>query len=318
MTTVSVVISTYSKQKVNEVMDCLSSIQKQVLAPSEIILVLDPDQELINFYKEKIPMNVKIAVSKNFGLSEARNEGIRNSSGEIVAFIDDDAIADKNWLEQIVKNYTDLSVIGVGGLIKPFWDSARPRWFPEELDWIIGCSYKGLPEKKSSVRNPIGCNMSFRHSVFEKIGYFSSDLGRYGRKLLDGEEAEFSLRALNIIPYSQIIYDPFSIVYHRVGANRLTVRYVGVRAFYQGVSKGILANVKANSQPLSLEKDYFKFLIQKAFFRRLKGIYTYRNMAQLVVLSFSLFTVFVGYLFGLSKKNQKKTSEKNMNKSYIH
>ena len=185
---VSVIISTYSEDMLNLVLDCVESLKKQTVSPKEIILVLDPVQSLVDFYRARLPPDIKIIKSKGFGLSEARNAGVRSAEGDIVAFIDDDAIAEEHWLENLIINYDDSSVVGVGGLIRPLWEEKRPRWMPEELYWIIGCSYKGLPECKTCVRNPIGCNMSFRKSVFDKAGLFTTSIGRFGKKLLAGEE----------------------------------------------------------------------------------------------------------------------------------
>jgi len=154
-----------------------------------------------------------------------------------VAFIDDDAVADREWRGNLLKNYEVSEVVGVGGLIKPLWEGDRPGWFPEELDWVVGCSYKGLPNCKAFVRNPIGCNMSFRREVFEKVGYFRSDVGRFGKRLLSGEEPEFSMRIFRRFPEAKIVYDPSAVVYHKVSGNRLGLRYLFVRSFNEGVQK---------------------------------------------------------------------------------
>ena len=303
---ISVIISTYSKDKFNEVRDCILSLRKQSVEPLEIIVVLDPSQDLIDFYKSHLPLDVKIAVSRDFGLSAARNAGVKISQGDILAFIDDDAKADNDWLKHMLTNYSDISVIGVGGVVKPLWASERPFWFPEELDWIIGCSYKGLPAKKAIVRNPIGCNMSFRRFVFEKIGHFCSDVGRHGKKLLlDGEEAEFCLRASNSLPSSKVVYDPLAIVYHKVEARRLTIKYVTKRAFYQGISKARIANYELGSKALSPEREYFKSILLKAIPSRIKHVYRPKNLSQLAVLGFSSLFVLTGYFLGKVTKRSK-------------
>jgi glycosyltransferase involved in cell wall biosynthesis len=110
MKEVSVVISTYSRKRLGQVLECLGSLRKQSLLPKEIILVLDPDQQLIEFYKSRLPSFVKILVSEGFGLSLARNKGIKGARSEIVAFIDDDALAKNNWLEKLVENYGKVLV----------------------------------------------------------------------------------------------------------------------------------------------------------------------------------------------------------------
>lgn len=298
---VSVVISTYAIDRLSYVLGCIESLKKQSLLPKEIILVLDQDHHLIEFYKSHMPDGVKIIVSEGYGLSKARNAGVKNTEGEIVAFIDDDAIADKHWLENLVKNYDDPCVVGVGGFIKPMWGSGRPKCFPEELDWIVGCSYKGLPRRKSSVRNPIGCNMSFRKSIFEKVGYFKADIGRFGKKLLAGEEAELSIRVREKIPKSKIVYDPSVVVYHIVHKSRTNLTYLMKRSFYEGASKALITNSKSNPlEALSTEDRYLKYLLKVAIPLRLKRIHKFESICQLMILVISICSVLTGYLVGLS------------------
>lgn len=293
---VSVVVSTYSVDRLSQVLECIKSLKRQTILPEEIILVLDPDQDLVSFYKSQLLDGVKIVVSEGFGLSEARNAGVKNVEGEIIAFIDDDAVAEKNWLEKLVENYNDPFVVGVGGLIRPLWKGKGPVWFPEELNWIVGCSYKGLPEHRAIVRNPIGCNMSFRKSVFEKVGFFRCDIGRFGKKLLGSEEMELSLRILEKIADSKIMYEPSAVVYHRVNKNRANLRYLWKRSFYEGVSKALITSSKQNSSTaLSTEDRYLKYLFKVAIPSRVKRIYRFSNLCQLVMLFFSLCAVFIGF-----------------------
>lgn len=298
----SVVISTYSVERFNDVLECITSLSKQTLLPYEIILALDPDEKLRDFYASRIPSHVKIVISEEKGLSNARNAGVRRALGDVVAFIDDDAFADKEWLRNLVKNYDDSNVLGVGGFIKPIWESRRLGWFPEELDWVVGCSYKGLPEHKSYVRNPIGCNMSFRKEVFERVGYFKSNIGRVGKKLVGSEEAEFSIRLLRKFPKSKIIYDPSSIVYHKVPNSRASFRYLMKRSFYEGFSKALITNYKPNPlNSLSTEEDYLKYLLKNAVPLRLKRFYIFDNICQLMTILISTCSVLAGYIIGFAR-----------------
>lgn len=295
----SVVVSTYTIDRLNDVLECISSLKRQTLQPLEIILVLDNDVGLVDFYRSCVSGDVKIVVSDGFGLSNARNAGVKSAEGEIVAFIDDDALADKRWLENLVRDYEDPLVLGVGGLIKPLWESKRPSWFPEELDWIVGCSYKGLPENKAIIRNLIGCNMSFRKSVFGKAGYFSTDIGRVGSKLAAHEDTEFSIRVTEKIPDHKILYDPDAVVHHKVPKSRANLKYVARRSFAEGVSKAIFSCQKSNpTSVLHVEKDYLRQLLSTGIPRRLIRGYKPENISQIITLSISTILVLFGYLLG--------------------
>jgi glucosyl-dolichyl phosphate glucuronosyltransferase len=292
---VSIIISSYTTERYTDVAECISSLESQTLRPTEIILVLDPIQDLLDFYVSRMSKEVKIVTSKNPGLSNARNAGIENASGDILAFIDDDAVADKMWLQNIIRNYEDSSVIGVGGYVKACWEGGRPLWFPEELDWIVGCTYKGFSTEKSQIRNPIGCNMSFKSSVFRKAGYFRSDVGRTGKNTLGDEETEMSIRATDKIPGSKIMYDPSAVVYHKVGTNRKSLAYVWKRSFSEGISKATIVRSFQKSRKLAHEETFLRYLISTAIPSRLREIYRYEKMAQLLVILFSAIAVLAGY-----------------------
>lgn len=295
----SVIVSTYTSLNLHFVLSCVESLRKQSVKPYEMILVLDPKPDLVEFYKSHGPSDIKVIVSNRCGLSNARNAGVASATGEILVFIDDDAIAEDTWLERLLDGYSSPDVVSVGGLIVPAWDNGCPLWFPEELNWIIGCSYKGLPETKSYVRNAIGCNMSFRRIVFEKVGNFRSDIGRFGKRLLAGEEAELSLRILEAMPDAKIVYDPTAIVHHRVPKSRGKFSYLFKRSFYEGVSKAMIGKrEKGFQKSIYVENQYLKYLIGNAIPTRLKEIYRPKSFMQLLVLVFSATTVFLGYAVG--------------------
>ncbi len=286
---ISVVISTYTVDRLSHVIKCVESIKNQSLKPNEILLVVDPIDEVVETYKKTIK-NVKVVVSDGFGLSKARNKGVLESKGDIIAFIDDDAWADRYWLERIIKNYLDdEEVYCVGGKIIPVFENSRPKWLPEELDWIVGCTYKGMPEVKSEIRNPIGANMSFRREAFEIAGLFKEEVGRYGKRLLSGEEAEFAMRLKKLNPDAKIVYDPSAIVYHHVPANRCKFGYAIKRAYYEGFSKAILSR----AYNLREEKKYLGNILYSATRKILK--LKIREVVGMITISA---VVFIGYIYG--------------------
>jgi len=265
----SVIVSTYTKERESDVLRCLDSLFNQSRKPDEVILVLDPVDELVEFYSGLVPDKVRIVISSGFGLSNARNSGIDNAKGDVIAFLDDDAWADERWLENLLKNFEDEKVWVAGGRIVPVFDKGRPKWLSEELDWIVGCTYKGMPEEQAEVRNPIGANMAFRREVFEVAGKFKTEIGRYGKKLLGSEEAELCLRLKKFKPDVKVIYDPSAVVYHRVPENRVKLSYALKRAYYEGFSKAILGK----KYQLTTEKNYLRFILRSLLRRKLDEIF---------------------------------------------
>jgi len=294
---VSVVVSTYSEERAGQVLRCLESVKRQTLQPHEIILVLDPDANLGKFYSSFVPSDVLIVGSKAAGLSNARNAGVEVAQGQIVAFIDDDATADENWLRNLVGNFSDENIMGAGGYAKPIRENGRPVWFAEELDWVVGCSYKGGPRETCYVRNPLGCNMAFRGLAFRRIGLFRSGFGRIGNLLLGSEEAEFSMRLTSELPWARIVYDPSAVVYHRVPKNRDSFRYFLRRSFYEGVSKALIRRLHSKTTiSLLAERQYLRYLLLVSIPERLRQINDSRKLAELFAILASMMLVLSGYV----------------------
>ena len=304
---VSVVVSVYSRDRLEYLLDCLFALKRQSVKPFEIIVVLDPVRDLVDFYKPMLNNDVRVIVSDGFGLSNARNTGVKNADGDIVAFIDDDAVADRDWLKNLLKNYENSNVVGVGGLIRPLWENGRPKWFPEELDWVVGCSYKGLPEGRAFVRNLIGCNMSFQRWIFEEFGYFRSDIGRFGNLLLGSEEADLCIRVHGRNPRLKFVYDPSAVVYHKVNPTRASFRYLLKRSFGEGLSKALISNFKENpTSVLSTENRYLKYLAGTAVPSRIKRLYKLENILHITSIVISSSAVLSGFLIGKALRLSRK------------
>lgn len=293
---VSVIISTYSTSKAELLLGCISSLQDQTLHPEEILLVLEPDRGLETFYSQRLPESVRVITSEGMGLSSARNAGVRHAKGEIVAFIDDDATADKDWLSNLVMNYNHEDIVGTGGPVEPVWENGRPAWFPSTLDWIVGCTFDESPSEKALVRNPIGCNMSFRKIVFDAVGYFAISLGRRSTSMIGSEESEFCLRLLNALPNAKIVYDPTAIVHHCVPSSRANTSYLVKRSFYEGYSKAMMTTEPSRSEALIPEKNYLVRLFLDQIPSCLREIYRFDRIQKLAAIILSLSAVAVGYL----------------------
>lgn len=253
---VSVVICAYTEARWDELVAAVDSMRAQETSVLETVLVIDHNAGLLDRAAREIPGVVLVENIEQRGLSGARNSGVRVARGSVIAFMDDDAWADPAWWTHLAAVYADSAVMAAGGAIVPSWERGRPSWFPREFDWVVGCTYLGMPETRAAVRNLIGCNMSFRREAFEEVGGFSHGIGRIGTRPLGGEETEFSIRARRRWPDRVILYEPAAVVNHRVPAARGTVRYFRSRCYAEGLSKAAISKLVGSGSALATERGY--------------------------------------------------------------
>lgn len=249
------------------------------------------------------------------GLSETRNVGIRASRGDIIAFIDDDALAEPDWLENLISPFQlaipnlQSRVVAVGGRTIPLWpNDRRPFWFPEELDWIVGCTYKGLPLNGNQIRNVPGGNMAFTKVVFEKAGFFRCEVGRVGATAGSGEEADLCLRIRHAIPDALIIYEDQATIHHKVTPQRTTWRYIWQRSYNEGFYKAKAQRLHQSirqtgsthqtQKTLSTEGSYLRYLLFKSIPNRLTRFYRKGSLPRTAAIIVCIAATAMGYLAG--------------------
>jgi O-antigen biosynthesis protein len=253
---VSVVICAYSMERWDDLTAAVQSCFVQSRAPLEVILVIDYNEELRERAATMFPDVIVTVNSSKKGLSGARNTGVELAHGDIVAFLDDDAYAEPQWLENLVRPFEDQRVAGVGGWATPHWPGEEPRWFPETFYWVLGCSYAGLPPDLMKIRNPIGSNMALRKYVVERVGGFSSGLGRISDAPLGGEETELCIRYSAAYHEDRFVLARNAVVHHRVPASRLTLQYFLSRCWSEGLSKAVIASLVGSDAGLAAERVY--------------------------------------------------------------
>lgn len=258
MFSTSIIVCAYTEKRWDDLISALDSLCQQSLKPGEIILVIDHNEALYARASETFSDVTLLKNQHERGLSGARNTGIEQAKGDIIAFMDEDAAAEPNWLEKLVDHYQDNSVVGVGGQIIPTWLNSEPRWFPAEFHWVVGCTYTGMPETAAQVRNLIGCNMSFRREVFEQIGVFREGIGRVDTLPVGCEETELCIRVNQKWSGRHLLYEPQAKVLHRVPDSRANWRYYFSRCFSEGISKALISRYIGVKDALSTERDYVR------------------------------------------------------------
>jgi glucosyl-dolichyl phosphate glucuronosyltransferase len=254
---VSVLICAYTEDRWDQVCAAVESAREQSLPASEVIVVVDYN---LSLYKRLVAALDGITVVENEGgkgLSGARNTGVAVARGEVIAFLDDDAVANRDWLNFLCAAYESPAIMGVGGLTVPNWQTARPAWMPEEFYWVVGSSYKGMPPSGAPIRNLLGANMSFRREAFTLVDGFQTGIGRTSDKRpLGCEETEFCIRLGQRSPGSLLIMENRALVSHFVPDSRCTFAYFVRRCYAEGISKAqVTANV-GSGDGLSSERTY--------------------------------------------------------------
>ena len=241
----SVVICTYNRAHLLSL--CIESINALSFAkPGYEVLIID------NNSTDTTPAVCKDAAAKfpdltlryihepSQGVAYSRTRGAKESKGTIVAYIDDDCLADPNWLNEIVNFYdSHADCMSSGGRIIPEYRVPVADWFGKYFWGLVGNYDLGRSVfQMKGVRYPSGANMHFRKTAFDKYGYFDGDLGRSGKSLMAGEEKAMYLKLIHA--NEKVFYLPQVIVYHHVEANKFDKNYVKRHSMGIGASERLM------------------------------------------------------------------------------
>lgn len=244
---ISVVICTRNRE--SDLREALESLAAQD-PPGEVCEVVvvdngstDATQKVVSDFTAPSWLSVRYVYEGVPGVSKARNTGIAAARGEIVAFLDDDAIADQMWIRGHLEPYQDApEVASVGGKNLGLWLAQQPDWFGPEFNMLLGCAGFGdEPCTLTYPAKPLGGNMSIRKDVLTKLGGFPPLLGRKEGNLLSNEECEFFYRVSKTA--RKVVYAPDAVIYHKIYPWRATRRYLLRRWYWQGISDALMGQL---------------------------------------------------------------------------
>jgi hypothetical protein len=271
--TVSVVIAAFSMERWADLRAAVGSVLAQTVPLQDLVVVIDHHPELLSRAQRELAGATVIPNAYGRGASGGRNTGVRASRGEVVAFLDDDAVASATWLESLLRHFSSRNVVGVGGRLDPLWAGPVPRWFPPEFGWAVGVSYLGMPEDAAPVRNVWSGNMAIRRQVYDAIGGFRAGFGKVGGRPRP-EDTDLCIRAATARNRGTWIYEPAGIAWHRVPACRATPGFFLRRCFHEGRGKAALAALNGVADSMSAERRYTRHLLPAGIVRGLRELAT--------------------------------------------
>lgn len=251
MPRITVAVCTYDRYAHLE--HAIVSLTRQTLVPTDFrIMVVDNSpgraagEEFAKRHRD-IP-NLDYRFADRPGLSNARNAAIAACSDELIAFIDDDALARPTWLAALVTAFDSIGAhaAAVGGAVELLWSKPRPPWLGDEFLSLLSALDWG-PVRREIVPPGewlVGTNIAFRRDALIKAGGFAMQLGRHGHgtALLSNEEVETldRIRSAGGGTY----FEPQAIVDHYVHTERLTREWLRRRIVWQRVSEAIGATLR--------------------------------------------------------------------------
>ncbi|AFZ02082.1 glycosyltransferase family 2 protein [Calothrix sp. PCC 6303] len=221
----------------------IDSLLSQDFSPGFEVIVVDNNssdrtREVVEQRQEN--PRLKYIFESSVGLSVARNTGAKAANGEILAYLDDDAVAGDGWLQALYSAYQANSQLAIaGGKVTLLWSQGTqaPSWLSHGLAGNLGAY--DLGDRLIYIENPgltpRGLNYSIRRSFLEEIGGFDPKLGRVGKNLLSNEELLMTETAIE--RGWQVAYLPNAIAAHNVSPERLKRSWFISRGWWQGISE---------------------------------------------------------------------------------
>lgn len=241
----SVILCTYNRDKY--IYNVLKSIaeNKCPVDRYEIVLVnnnsTDQTEAECNRFAADYPnVRFRYFVERNQGLSYARNRGITEAAGDLLVYVDDDALVNDTYLQTYLDFFAQHPEIdAAGGPILPEYETEEPAWmstFTRQL--ITGKLYLGDKQREfPSQAFPGGGNAAYRKSVFDKVGLFNVELGRKGDSLVGAEEKDIFDKMTTL--GMRFFYLPSAILYHLIPPKKLTKEYFEKLTYSIGKSERI-------------------------------------------------------------------------------
>lgn len=266
---VSVIICTHNR---GDMLDkALSSVMASTVPASaewEVLVVdnnsCDQTPKIVEDVCRRYPGRIHYLFEPQPGKSHALNTGVREARGDIVAFMDDDLTVEPTWLQSLTAALNDDQWAGVGGRTRLAQAFVPPGWLPLEGPYSLGAVLAALfdlgdePCQLTNANAPYGANMAFRRKMFEKYGFFRTDLGPSPSRDIPrpNEDTEFGRRLM--AAGERLRYEPSAIAYHPVPEDRIRQGYF--LSWHFDFGRALVREFGRGPNVLSIPRPYVKIL----------------------------------------------------------
>lgn len=237
------IICTYNRAKY--IGKLLESIAANDLPKSEYEILLvdnnctDNTREICEaFAAEHQDVRFRYTIEPEQGLSAARNRGIKEAKGDIIVYIDDDALVDSHYLRDYAEWFAaHPETMACGGPIEPLYETSEPEWMSPYTKALLTAwmDYGDKVREYPKGRFPGGGNAAYRKQVFEQVGLFNTALGRKGGNLMGSEEKDvFDKMHMHGM---QVLYLPQPVLHHIIPQSKLEKPYFDRLTLQMGISE---------------------------------------------------------------------------------
>jgi glucosyl-dolichyl phosphate glucuronosyltransferase len=205
----------------------------------------DDTKAVIEDFARQSNGRVSYVFEKRQGRSPALNAGVAAATGDLIGFIDDDEEVDAAWYETILAAFKNNELDFIGGPYVPRFESDVPEWLPKTHTAVVGIVDGGdevVPFDESYPGILMGGNAVFTRETLQRVGPYSTELGRSGTRLLSCEDEDMYQRLMT--RGARGLYLPQLIVYHFIPRERLTKKYHRSWCFWQSVSSAVLDGLR--------------------------------------------------------------------------
>ena len=224
---ITLIICTYNREKY--IGPLLDSVAKNDYPTTDYEIVLvdnnctDNTRGVCEQFATAHPeITLRYVVETEQGLSAARNKGIKEAKGDIIIYVDDDALVDADYIRIYAEHFAAHSeTMAAGGPIEPLYETEEPKWMSPYTKALLTAwmNYGDKVREYPNGRYPGGGNAAYRKVVFDKVGLFNTELGRKGSALLASEEKDIfdKMHVLGM----QVLYLPTPILHHIIPQTKL-------------------------------------------------------------------------------------------------